>query len=222
MEKSDFSWLDPKPAVPPAADDSWLDVKDPTAGTIKLAFQHLIDSCMRGTDRVMACDGTYMAYRPFNREFDKATNPRTRERFADFEAAGHYKHLGTYDEVMIFELEEGSPFRHKKHYVVGANYWGDIRQAAKAACDRNWSDYHDLIGAMATAIKSGGRDQFFAKTMYGDMLNLVAVHIKQMGGPPEREVNEGFIGVRRARGITGGSVIALNSEGLAKMGFDKK
>lgn len=219
MEKTDFSWLDPKPA----ADDSWLEVKDANAGKTPRAFQHMIDMCMRGTDRVMACDGTYMAYRPFNHEHDKQTNPRTRERFADFQAAGHYKHLGTYDEVQIYELEDGSPFKHKKHYVIGQDFWADVRQAARCACDRNWPDYHDLLGAMATAMKSGGRDQGFAATMWGDALNQVAVHIRQMGGPTEREINEGFTGVRKARGISKGGVIAtLNSDGLQKVGFDVK
>lgn len=203
------------------ADDEWLKIEDSNAGKVTLAFQGLIDACMRGTNRVMGCDGTYLAYRPFNREFDKQVNPRTAERFRDFQAAGHYKHIGTYDEVMIFELLEGSPFRHKANYVIGTDYWKDIRQAAKAACDRNWSDYHDLLGAIATALKSG-RDPTFAKTMWNDTLGQIAVTIQQMKGPGERECNEGFVGVRKARGISKGGVIAtLDSSGLQKVGFGK-
>lgn len=219
--EADTGWLEIG-----AADDEWLRIEDANAGKIKLAFQHLIDGCMRGTDRVMACDGQYLAYRPFNREFDKETNPRTKERFNMFVAAGHYKHLGTYDEVQIYELLSGSPYRHeRKQYVIGTDYWKDIRTAAKAACERNWSDYHDILGAMATALKSG-RDPLFAKTMWDDTLNQVAILIKQIGGdaaPAEKEINEGFVGIRRARGITGkGGIIAtLNSSSLQKVGFGK-
>lgn len=210
---ADESWLE----IPSEAD--WPEIEDPNAGQVTLAFQHLVDACMRGTNRVMACDGSYLAYRPYNREFDKEVNPRTRERFNDFIAAGHYRHIGTYDEVQIYELLEGSPFRHKKNYVIGTDYWRDIRQAAKAACERNWSDYHDILGAMATALKSG-RDPMFAKTVWDDTLNQVAIQIKQMGGPTEKEVNEGFTGVRKARGISRGGVIAtLDTSGLQRVGF---
>ncbi len=214
-DASNTDWLDPP------ADDSWLDITDANAGKVSLAFQHLIDACMRGTNRVMACDGSYMAYRPYNRQFDKEVNPATHARFSDFIAAGHYKHIGTYDEIQIYELLEGSPYRHKKNYVIGTSYWGDIRQAAKAAVERNWSDYHDILGGMATALKAG-RDPAFAKTMWGDTLNQIAVQIQKMGGPAEREVNEGFTGVRKARGISRGGILAtLDTSGLQKVRFAK-
>lgn len=221
--EADTDWLEVG-----AVDDEWLRIEDSNIGKVRPAFQHLVDGCMRGTDRVMACDGQYLAYRPFNRQFDKETNPRTKERFSMFMGAGYYKHIGTYDEVQIYELLPGSPYRHeRKQYVIGTDYWKDISTAAKAACERNWSDYHDILGAMATALKGGNRDPLFAKTMWDDALNQVAIAIKQIGGdaaPAEKEVNEGFVGIRRARGITGkGGIIAtLNSSGLAKVGFDGK
>ena len=231
MEKTD--WLDTTPTapaapagadVPPAAED-WLEIGDTNAGKVTRAFDHLVSSCMRGTDRVMACDGQYLAYRPFNREFDKETNPRTKERFQMFLEKGYYKHLGTYDEVQIYELLPGNPYRQeRKQYIIGQDYWKDIRTAATAACNRQWSDYHDLLGAMATALKSG-RDEGFARTMWGDTLNQIAIAVKQIGGanaPTEREINEGFIEIRRARGIRGGgSIMTLDSSGLQKVGFNK-
>lgn len=221
MEKTDdTSWLE-EPA--PVAEADWLQIEDPNAGNTTAAFRHLIDACMRGTDRVMACDGKYLAYRPFNREFDKETNPRTKERMAMFLEKGFYKHLGTYDEVQIYELLEGNPYLQKRDYVVGRNIRDDQKKVALAALERNWADYHDLLGGCATAIKTG-RDPLFAKVLWEDFLDQVAVMIQQIGGkaaPSEGEINAGFQGIRKARGIAnrGGIVATLNSSKLVKVGF---
>ena len=109
-------------------------------------------------------------------------------------------------------------------YVIGQDYWKDIRKAATAAIHRAWADYHDILGAMATALKSG-RDPLFAKTMWDDTINQVGIMIRQMGGkdgPTEKEVNEGFIEVRRARGIQGrNGMVLIDSNKLQKVGFEK-
>jgi hypothetical protein len=240
VEKTD--WLDlptspagaaepqkvPPAAAPPPADDAWLNLEDPNAGKVTRAFDSLVHACMRGTDRVMATDGRFLAYRPFNRQFDKETNPRTKERMNMFRAAGFYKHLGTYDEVEVYELQPGNPYYHEanKRYVVGTNYSKDIDTVARLALERKWSEYHDFLGGMATALKTG-RDALFAKSVWDDTLTHILVRIKQLGGPEspsEREINEGFVGVRRARGISGrGTAIALPpANSLVQVGFTKK
>ena len=207
-------------------------IEDANAGKTTLAFRDLIDACMRGTNRVMAHNGKWLAYRPFNREFDKDTNPRTIERMSMHQANGWIKHIGTYDEVQVWEFNprgidgKDNPYYHDgKEYVVGTNYWGDIRQAAKLAVGRQWALYHDFLEGMALAIKKG-RDSLFAKTMWDDTLKQVAVAIRQAGpdAPSEREVNEGFVGVRQARGLPtrGASVMTLDSSSLQKVGFDGK
>lgn len=220
----EFDWIEETPA--PAENFDWIEVQDTLAHEVTKNFRHLITSCMAGTDRVMACDGQYMAYRPVNHVHGKETNPRTRERMNMFLAEGKYTHIGTWDEVQIYRLEDGNPYKHKKEqYVIGQDFWKDIRLAAKAAYERNWADYHDIVGGMATALKGGGRDPAFARTMFGDAINHISVALKQMGpgAPSEKEVNEGFVGIRRARGITGkGGVIAvLNSDALQKVEFGK-
>jgi hypothetical protein len=228
-EADDTSWLETEPAPVAPAEDDWLNIEDANAGKVKQAFRHLIDSCMRGTDRVMATDGKYLAYRPYNREFDKMTNPRTKERMNMFREKGFYKHLGTWDEVEVYELMPGNPYYHEgaKAYVVGANYWADIRQAAKLACERKWPEYHDFLGGMATAMKGGNRDVAFAKTIWEDTINQITGLINQMRQgnltiPTEKEINEGFIEVRRARGIQGrNGQVLLNSNALQKVGFEK-
>ena len=234
-------WLDTEPAIPAttpdqaieakisgATDEDWPTIEDANALKVKQPFRHLIDSCMRGTNRVMATDGKYLAYRPYNRAFDKETNPRTKERMNMFREKGFYKHLGTWDEVEVYELMPGNPYYHdgEKAYVVGTDYWADIRTAAKLACERKWPEYHDFLGGMATAMKGGGRDPAFAKTIWEDTINQITGLINQIrqgnpAVPTEKEINEGFIEVRRARGIQTRGAVLLNSNALQKVGFTK-
>lgn len=216
MADTNDDWLD----IPKADDGDWPLIEDPNARKTTREFEHMVNACMRGTNRVMACDGQFLAYRPYNHALDKETNPRTMERFANFQAAGHFEHIGTFDEVQVYRLLEGSPFKQsKKEYVIGKNVWQDIRAAAKAACDRDWATYHDLLGAMAMALKAG-REPHFARAMWNDTLNQIGVTIKQMKGPTEAEVNAGFVNVRKARGLSVGGVVAvLSTEGLQKVGF---
>lgn len=240
-EADDTSWLGTEPpatekllAVPALVEEDWLNITDPNAGRTSLPFRDLIDSCMRGTNRVMAHNGKWLAYRPFNREFDKETNPRTRERMAMHEAEGWMKHIGTYDEVQIWEFlpfginGKPNPYYHEggKEYIVGTDYFGDVRQAAKLAYDRKWPEYHDFLEGMAIAVKRKFRkDTLTAKVMWDDALNHITVAINQTkGGPTEKEVNEGFVGVRQARGLQtrGATVMTLDSSGLQKVGFDGK
>lgn len=234
-EADDTNWLDlsidvAAAKVAPAVEaDDWLDIRDANEHKTVLAFQHMIDQCMRGTNRVMATDGKYLAYRPYNRAFDKETNPRTKERMNMFREKGFFRHLGTYDEVEIYELMPGNPYYHEgeKAYVVGTNYWADIRTAAKLACERKWPEYHDFLGGMATALKGGNRDVNFARTMWEDTVNQVTGMVNQIrqgnsSVPTEKEINEGFIEVRRARGITGrNGQVLLNSNALQRVGFEK-
>jgi hypothetical protein len=206
--EDDTSWLELDDKA--VDDEGWLNIEDPNAFVIPSAFKHLVEACMRGTDRVMACDGSYLAYRPMNRAFDKETNPRTKERFAMFCEKGFYRHVGTYDEVQIYELLPGNPYLQKRNYVVGQDKWKDIRQAATAACERKWADYHDILGGMATACKSGHRDKLVAKQLWED--------------------NEEFVKIRQGRGIptTGGFLaqpprdMFVNTQGLHKVGFDDR
>lgn len=218
---ADTDWLD-EPVV--AAEDDWLDIEDPNSHRTPGRFKVLVEACMAGTERRMCNLGNYLAYRPYNPRTDKEVNPRTKERFQRMIADGHVKHLGTYDDVQIWEFQPGSLYYHEgnKAYVVGQNYWGDIRQAAALACERKWTEYHDFIDGMARAMKGGGRDPGFAKTLWEDAINQITVAILQHpGAPSEKEINDGFIGVRRARGIQGrNGMVLLNSSALQKVGFD--
>lgn len=225
----DTSWLDgPEPA------DDWLDIEDPNANRTPAAFRALVEACMAGTERRMANAGNYLAYRPYNPRTEKEVNPRTRERFENFISAGEVKHLGTYDDVQIWEFQPGSPYYHQgnKAYIVGLNYWNDVRQAARLACERKWAEYHDFLEAMAVAVKGGAPrapdgsiDRGFGATMWADTLNQVLAQVERIrqadkGAPTDGEINAGFVGVRRARGIQSNhGAVLLNSATLERVAF---
>lgn len=198
-------WLDDAPApADTAVETDWLGIEIPKT---KIPYDELRFSCMRGSGRVWACDGEYVAYRPYNHALDKDVNTRTAERHANFIAAGHYEHVGTFDEVQIFKLLDGSPFkRNNKTFIPGQNLHQDCRQAAIAACARDWVLYHDILDAVATGLKSY-LTPAFAEAQYKDCLEQIFVSIQQRGGPTQAEVDAGFSSVRQRRGIGKGRVI---------------
>lgn len=215
------AWLD---EVAPVDADAWLDLA-PGDGTIKnttgMPYDALRFQCMRNavsdagvpTCRVWACDGEYVAFRPYNREFDKKANPAVQQRHSDFLAAGHYEHLGTFDEVQIFKLLDGSPFKTvHKNYVVGRDYWADIRQAAQIACRREWVDFHDFLEAMAKGIKHG-RTAGFAELAWQDALNQIMINIYHRQGPLPAECAAGIQIVRQKRGLARGIVLPNPASG---------
>ena len=195
------------------SDDSWLDIDTIEAPKSALPYDSLRFQCMRGSGRVWACDGRYVAYRPFNREFDKEVNPAFQERVERFTRAGHFKHLGTFDEVRIFQLEPESPWYAKtdEKYTAGQSLWGDINHAVKLACARDWVDYVDLIEAMATGMMAG-RDPMFARQQWEDALNQIMIGVYQRGGPLPGEIRAGIQNVQIKRGKSGAPKILMATD----------
>lgn len=213
MSQVQLDWLesstpaDAAPSAAPAvAEADWLEIEVPKA---RVPYDELRFSCMRGTGRVWACDGEYVAYRPYNHSLDKEVNTRTAERHANFLASEHYQHVGTFDEVQVFKLLDGSPFkRNTKTFIPGQNLHEDVRQAAIAACDRDWVLYHDILDAVASGLKTY-LTPTFAASKYEDCLATVFVNIEQRGGPTRAEVDAGFGDVRKRRGYGGGKIVAV-------------
>ena len=200
-------------ALATVSDDSWLDIDTIEAPKSALPYDSLRFQCMRGSGRVWACDGRYVAYRPFNREFDKEVNPAFQERVERFTRAGHFKHLGTFDEVRIFQLEPESPWYAKtdEKYTAGQSLWGDINHAVKLACARDWVDYVDLIEAMATGMMAG-RDPVFARQQWEDALNQIMIGVYQRGGPLPGEIRAGIQNVQIKRGKSGAPKILMATD----------
>ena len=169
-----------------------------------------------------ACDGRYVAYRPFNHVLDKAANPTFQERVERFNREGHFTHIGTFDEVMVFQLKPESPWyaSEDKAYTAGQSLWGDINHAIKLACARDWREYTDLLLAMAQGMMAG-REPAFARQQWEDALKQVAVGIYQRGGPLKVEIDAGVENVRRARGNGRSPGILLSTDIAGAVQYEK-
>jgi hypothetical protein len=180
---------------------SWLEIDSIEATKTALPYDSLRFQCMRGSGRVWACDGRYVAYRPFNHALDKAANPALQERIERFTREGHFTHIGTFDEVQVFKLKPESPWYASEEvtYIAGKSLFGDINHAVKLACTRDWKDYVDLLEAMAAGMMAG-RDPVFARQQWEDAVNQVMIGVYQRGGPLAAEIRAGVENVRSARG----------------------
>lgn len=203
-------WLDQAP-VSTAADGSetspsavavegdWLE----TGSQFATPYAAVRFMCMRGSGRVWACDGEYVACRP------GGFHEGTRERHQRFLASGHYKHVGTFDDVQVFELLPGSPFRRDNRTLIpGVNLYQDIRECAIAAVNRDWVLYHDILEAIAENVKARFSGEA-ANEFWGDVLSSIFQSIARRGGPTQAEVDAGLNRVRMARGLGKGRVIAI-------------
>jgi hypothetical protein len=183
------------------SEPSWLQIETIETPKAALPYDALRFQCMRGSGRVWACDGRYVCYRPFNHALDKHANPVFQERVEKFTRDGHFIHLGTFDEVMVFQLKPESPwYAHEdKAYTAGQSLWGDIQHAVNLACKRDWRDYTDLLEAMAGGMMAG-RDPAFARQQWEDAVGQVMTGIYQKGGPLPAEIRAGVQNVTAARG----------------------
>jgi hypothetical protein len=209
----DFLDIDETPPAPAPEEPSWLEIGSIEAPKASLPYDSLRFQCMRGSGRVWACDGRYVAYRPFNHTLDKVANPVFQERIERFNREGHFTHIGTFDEVMVFKLKPESPWYayEDKAYVAGKSLWGDIAHAVKLACARDWRDYTDLLEAMAAGMLAG-REPAFARKQWEDALNQVMIGIYQKGGPLAVEIAAGVENVRLSRGTSRSPRIVLATD----------
>ena len=189
----------PETPEAPAPEADWLKIETRT----KMPYDNVRFMCMQGGGRVWACDGEYVACRP------KSFHEGTRTRHENFLASGHYEHVGTFDDVQIFKLLPGSPFRRDNTtFIPGVNLWQDMRQAARAAVARDWVLYTDILEEIASNLKRKIHPDL-AKDVWEDTLSQIMQSIYLRGGPSQAEIDAGLSNVRTRRGAAKGRVIAM-------------
>jgi hypothetical protein len=189
--------FDLPPSVPAAAVEAeswdWLRIES----ACKMPYDKARFSVMQGTGRVWACDGEYVACRP--KKFHEGTHSR-HQRFL---AAGHYEHVGTFDDVQIFKLLPGSPYRRDTAtFLPQLNLFECMRQAQLAAVARDWVLFVDILEEIAGRIKQHLHEAQ-AKVVYDDILSSVFAGIQMRRGPSQAEVDAGVHNVRKKRGFVG-------------------
>lgn len=213
----DTSWLD---GTTPAGDD-WLDaptVRVESSGKAKKErgrFQSMAKKLV-GRSRVWACDGEYVAFRR------KMSNPATLQRHEQFLKTGDYKHIGTYDDVEVYELQASSPFKRevvdftemvpdrnrKGSYQLKWNFSMVRRYAVLAACRRDFGLFVDALQELAGRLK-GTYHEAQANMMYQDELVWIFHLINLRGGPGQVEIDHGVQSVRQRRGEDRNRVLML-------------
>lgn len=192
--------FDLPPSVPEEAkaaeDFDWLRIES----ACKLPYDKARFMVMQGTGRVWACDGEYVACRPG--KFHSGTAAR-HQRFLE---SGHYEHVGTFDDVQVFKLLEGSPFRRDTAtFLPQLNMFECIRQAAIAATNREWVLYVDILEEIAGRLKASLHEAQ-ASVVYQDVLGMIFQNIAMRRGPSQAEVDAGMHNVRKQRGFVGKAI----------------
>jgi hypothetical protein len=188
------------PTAPAVETEGWDWLRIETV--CKLPYDKARFSVMQGTGRVWACDGEYVACRPS--KFHEGTHARHR-RFLE---AGFHEHVGTFDDVQIFKLLPGSPFRRDTTtFLPQLNMFECIRQAQLAAVARDWILFVDILEEIAARLKHHLHEAQ-AKVVYDDILSSVFAGIQMRRGPSQAEVDAGVHNVRKQRGYQG-KMIAL-------------
>jgi hypothetical protein len=156
-----------------------------------------------GRDRIWACDGEYVYFRPYRYEGGvkvERANPTTFERHRRFLSAGHYEYVETQDDVEIYRVLPGSPFAREGVYLGEMSDSDVRRQVVLAACRRDWVTYADALEELFGRIKNRGYDAGFEARVRDDCLAYIDVLIQMRGGPTPAECGNGLAGVRQRRG----------------------
>ncbi len=176
--------------------DEWLDLPTIESG-VKLPGEKQRAKRMQhglGKKKIWASDGSFVWFRR------KLANPATLERHNRFLATGEYKHVGTQDDVEIYELMPASPFKRAETINFSElKFYDARRQTIRAAVRRDWATFIDGLEHLAGGIK-GAYDPAMAKTVYNDLLSYVFVQIAMRGGPAQTEVDREVQALRKRRG----------------------
>jgi len=177
---------------------SWLDDLQPVFTGLESRTEMMRDNAQLGKDRIWWCDGEYLWFRRAK------SNPATLDRHNKFVADGDYVHVETQGEVEVWQLRPQSQFATsgKKQFDISQmDTYNVRRQAALAACRRDWGAFKDImtflrerITAMHGANIAGGEME------YADAYMAVIASVTQRNGPSGGEINNELLALAQKSG----------------------
>jgi hypothetical protein len=182
------------------SDDNWLALPGDghITGAAKLTKEKTralnMGKKLMGKSRTWGSDGEYVWFRR------KQANPATLQRHNKFVANGEYKHIFTSDDVEVYQLQPTSPFRRKEPVdLASMDNYNVQRQAALAACKRDWVTYLDALEELSGRIK-GQLHPAQAQVVWGELLEALEHMIARRAGPTRAECDRELIAVRKRQG----------------------
>jgi hypothetical protein len=210
-EVDEFAWLD-------IADDAVIEPTLHVPNVGKVPGEIMQAGAKLGKDRVWFSDGEYIWFRR------KKANPATLERHNRFTASGDYKHIGTSDDVEVYKLNDSSAFKIKtprapRVFDLEAADWYNVRrQAALAACRRDFKTFRDIVAFMRERLNRNVGDntesrwtQGFCDLQWADTYTALMNSVKMRGGPSPQEINMELQKLRVSEGTSVGRVITLGA-----------
>ena len=169
-----------------------------------------------GKDRVWHCDGEYIWFRR------KSANPATLERHNRFVADGDYKHVETQGDVEIWQLQPKSVFKSKHRKgrqldISQLDMYNLRRQAALAACRRDWLAFKDVMTFVRERINAKHvMNPSAAEAEYAEQYMGVMLSIEQRDGPAPGEINRELLALQQKSGDLKGRVITIGGPSVGQ------
>lgn len=197
----DLDWLDITPDPVPTA--SAVRIEGGKKLPLEARRAKAMQKQMVGKSRVWATDGEFVWFRR------KKSNPETLARHNRFIATGNYKHIYTSDDVEVYQLMPGSPFKRAESVnLLEFNAYDLRRHAARAACRHDWATFLDALEEIASRCK-GQLEGEFERQVYGDNLNEVFNSIARRHGPSREIIDREVKALRARRGLDRGRVLLV-------------
>lgn len=170
---------------------SWLDVQPSVHSGLENRGEGIMrEGGQEGKDRIWWTDGEYLWFRRGK------SNPATLQRHNKFVEDGDYQFVETQGDVEIWQLRPQSQFKSdsgsgRQIDIAQMNNYNIRRQAALAACRRDWQAFHDIMTFLRERINAThGANLAGAEMYYAEAYMAVMASIEQRVGPSANEINK--------------------------------
>ncbi len=188
---------------------AWLDDIKPTVHSgLENRADIMRPNAQNGKDRIWWTDGEYIWFRR------NKSNPATLERHNNFVKTGDYRYIETQDDIEVYQLQPSSPFKSRKQLDIGQmDMYNLRRQAALAACRRDWKAFRDVMTFLRERITAvHGANAAGAEIDYAEKYMAVMLSIEQRAGPSAGEINRELHALSQQHGGSKHRFISIGGE----------